>query len=302
MAEPANPLQTYGVAICPGIFATKGRSIMNRRTSAYFLAVGAGLLLDGRAFAQSPASADAAVTSVSVTTRVAASAGASPDSVLPSTKEILQKYEKASGGHNVWANLSSREMKGVYQTEDSSGFAGIDILSKAPNKTFTKIALPNGLVIREICDGKAVWVEDYRGGMHELTGPALKSRVRQASFNEQAEVLLLAITGRVLGTEKVGSHSAYVIEFSPEKNITSKMYFDTDSGLAVRIDYLIHKEGGDYQVENYLDDYRSVDGAYYPFRLRHVEKGNAFTIRFTQIKNNVLVDDSIFFKPESSPH
>jgi hypothetical protein len=45
---------------------------------------------------------------------------------------------------------------------------------------------------------------------------------------------------------------------------------------------------------------RPVDGAYFPFRIRHVEKGNIFTVRITQIKNNPPVDDSVFLKTESA--
>jgi hypothetical protein len=50
-----------------------------------------------------------------------------------------------------------------------------------------------------------------------------------------------------------------------------------------------------------MDDYRAVDGAYFAFRMRHVEKGNVFTLRLTQLKNNVAVDDSMFLKPASAP-
>jgi hypothetical protein len=49
-----------------------------------------------------------------------------------------------------------------------------------------------------------------------------------------------------------------------------------------------------------MDDYRPVDGAYYPFRIRHVEQGNVFTVRITQVKNNPPVDDSVFLKTDSA--
>jgi len=53
-------------------------------------------------------------------------------------------------------------------------------------------------------------------------------------------------------------------------------------------------------VQTYMDDYRPVDGAYYPFRIRHVEQGNVFTVRITQVKNNPPVDDSVFQKTDSA--
>jgi hypothetical protein len=45
-----------------------------------------------------------------------------------------------------------------------------------------------------------------------------------------------------------------------------------ESGLAVRADDTIRTEEGDYTVKTYLDHYRPVDGAYFPFRMRHVER------------------------------
>jgi outer membrane lipoprotein-sorting protein len=262
------------------------------------LSMSIGMLVAGYALAQNPPSSSPAtpapVTPVSSVTPVA-------KAVLPTTKELLQKYESVIGGREAWAKFTTRYIKGIYQTEDASGFAAVEIFSKAPNKALTKITFPNGLVLREVCDGKSVWVEDPVGGMHPITGPGLESRIRHANFNDRTDALLMAITGRVLGTEKVGTHNTYVLEFSPEKKLVSKIYFDQDSGFAVRADDNFQREDGDYKVETYVDDYRTVDGGYFPFRIRHVEKGNVFTIRVTQVKNNYPVDDSMFLKPVSAP-
>jgi hypothetical protein len=219
----------------------------------------------------------------------------------PTVKELLQKFESATGGHDVWASFHSRTMKGLYQTEDSSGFAGIEIVNKEPNKSLSKITLSNGIVLREICDGKAAWIEDPSGGFHSLTGAALESRVRRSNFNDRSTMLVAALTGRIVGTQKVGTHNTYIVEFDADKNDTGRLYFDTDTGLVVRTDDVIRVDGADYKVETYLDDYRLVDGAYFAFRLRRVEKGAIYTLKLTQIKNNVPVDDSVFLKPASAP-
>ncbi len=266
---------------------------MHRRLSASLLAVIAAPILAPSVAAQNPVPAQPAVEQVSAMTPAATGEGS-----LPSTKEVLDKFEKASGGHEVLANLTTRYMKGIYQTEDGSGFAAIEIFSKAPNKAYFKIALPNGLVMREVCDGKSAWMEDVSGRFHEFTGAALESRIRHANFNDQAQGILMALTGHIVGTEKVGIHTTYVLEFSPDKKTSSRAYFDTESGFPVRTDEVMHREDGDYKVETYMDDYRMVEGTYFPYRLRHVEKGNVFTVRITQIKNNAPVDDALFLKPQ----
>jgi outer membrane lipoprotein-sorting protein len=270
--------------------------IMNRRLLPLAASAVVGIFLATSSTAQNPSPSAAPVTPVSSVTTVAPT-----PAPLPTTKEVLEKYETVLGGRSVWSGFTTRYMKGIYQTEDASGFAAIEIFSKAPNKTLFKITFSNGVVLRQVCDGKAAWIEDPLGGMHEITGPALESKIRQSNFNDHADALLMAVSGHILGTEKVGAHSTYVLEFTPQKKITSKIYFDAESGFAVRSEDTLHREDGDYKVENYMDDYRAVDGAYFPYRLRHVEKGNIFTLRFTQIKNNPPVDDTMFLKPASAP-
>ena len=53
---------------------------------------------------------------------------------LPTAAEVLQKFEKAIGGREVWSGFTTRVMKGIYQPEDLSGFAAVEIITKAPNK------------------------------------------------------------------------------------------------------------------------------------------------------------------------
>ena len=246
-----------------------------------------------RAWAQSTAASDAAT----VVTPAPPVASVKP---IPTTDEILQKYRRALGGEEVWSSITTRTLKGIYQTEDLSGFAGIEIVSKAPNMSFSKITFPNGVTVHEVCDGKTAWLEDAVGGVHELAGAALQSRMMDASFRNRADILARLSPGRVIGRAQVGTHSTYVVGFNPDKKITSKIYFDQETGFAVRADDVFHREDGDYAVETDLDDYRSVDGAYYPFRIRHVERGNVFTIRVTQMRNNAAVDNSLFVRPSSA--
>jgi hypothetical protein len=229
----------------------------------------------------------------------AGTAAPSAEKPLPGAEEILLKFVNATGGREAWSKFTTRWLKGIYQTEDAETFAAIEVFSKSPNKAFTKITFPNGLTIREVCDGKSAWLEDPRGGIHELTGAALESRIEESSFSNRANIMREIGRARVLGTGRVGAHTVYIVEFSEEKKLTSTLYFDTESGLAVRSDDTLHRSDGDYTVETYLDDYRPVDGAYFPFRMRHVEKGNVFTIKVTQIKNNPPIDDTMFVKTGS---
>jgi len=247
--------------------------------------------------AHQSAAQTATPSSASLTTASAIAPASDGNNPLPTTADILRKFTTAIGEDGVSSHFTTRTLKGIYQTEDLSGFAGIEVTNKAPNKSFTKITFSSGVVVLEVCDGKSAWLEDPSGRMHEFSGAALESRLRLSRFNEREETVFGLVKGQVVGTAQVGTHATYVLAVSPTKEIRSKVYFDTTTGLAVRADDTIRKDDADYTVETYMDDYRPVDGVYYPFKIRHVEKGNVFTVHVTQMKNDPPVDDSLFARP-----
>ena len=220
------------------------------------------------------------------------------DAPLPGAKELLAKNDEAVGGMEAWSKSTTRKMKGVYQTEDNSMFLAIEILQKSPNKSLSKLTLPNGVSVREVCDGQNAWIETSLGGYQAFTGAALASRLRMAQFQDRKKLEAVAATGKVLGTEKVGAHNTYVLEFSIDKNLQSRLYFDADSGLVVRSIDTVATADGPYTVKLDLDDYREVDGLKFPFRIKRTEKGAVMNIRLTQVVLNPAIDDSTFFKPE----
>lgn len=219
---------------------------------------------------------------------------------VPSLKQILASAEKAMGGSETWKNTNTIVMKGVLQTEDSSAFIAIEMYKKAPDKSLFKMKLPQNIEVREVCDGKSAWVEDPRGGYHEFKGEELQIRLRRSKFSEQAEMILLAATGRVLGAEKIGLKDVYVVEYSPQKNETTKLSFDAETGLLVRSEEAITRPEGTYTVKLDMDDYRPVDGMMVPFRMKRTEKGAVIKMRLTQVKGNVAIDDEMFLKPASA--
>jgi len=229
-----------------------------------------------------------------------ANAAAKPDAPIPSLKEILTRAEKAMGGSDAWKNANTVMMKGVLQTEDASAFVAIEIYKKAPDKSLLKMKLPQDMEMREVCDGKSAWMEDARGGYHEFKGAELESRLKRSQFSEQSKMILLAATGKVLGADKIGLHSVYVVEYSSQKNETTKLYFDEESGLPIRSEETAVRPDGTFTTKLDMDDYRAVDGMMVPFRMKRTEKGSVIKIRLTQVKNNLPIEDEMFVKPASA--
>ena len=272
--------------------------------------LGAGMagLLGGRCAAQeavtkaartavAPASSPSALTDAPAS----AAAAKTPELTVPTVKALLARNDEAMGGEAVLRQTNTRRMKGLYQTEDGSSFFSIEIFQKTPNKSLYKITLPNGVVVRDVCNGEAAWVEDAGGGYHQYVGAALASRIRAAGFADRGKTFLMAATGKVTGQERIGRHNVYVVEYTPEKDVTSRLYFDQDSGYILRTEDIYTSKDGPYSLKLDMDDFRDVAGQKVPYRMKREEKGVVLNIRLTQVSVNEAIDDSIFLKPESAP-
>ena len=219
-------------------------------------------------------------------------------SALPSAKDLMAQNDEAVGGLAAWSKATTRKMKGLYQSEDASVFVAVEILQKSPSKSLTKISLPNGLVLREVCDGHNAWIENSVGQYQEITGAALASRLRIADLQERTKLAQVASSGKVTGIEKIGPRTVYVLEFSANKNLLSRLYIDTDSKMVVRTEDVATTPEGPYTLRLDLDDYRDVDGLKFPFRMKRTEKGSIVNIRLTQVTLNPPLDDTLFLKPD----
>jgi hypothetical protein len=258
--------------------------------------LGLGLAFVGNANAQEIAASSAAAAPLATP----AKAPVDP-SALPTIKDLIAKNDEAMGGSQAWSKVSTRRLKGIYQTEDASAFLGIEVFQKSPDKSLRRVTLPSGAVIRELCDGHDAWIEDVRGGYHPYEGAALEARLRMAQYEDRGKALLLVATGKVTGIQQIGAHKTYVVEFVAMKNLVSRIYFDADTGYLVHTEDVFTTPDGPYTVKLDLDDYRSVDGLKFPFRMKVSEKGAIMTIRLTQVTVNAPIDDSLFLKPESAP-
>ncbi len=195
-------------------------------------------------------------------------------------------------------------MKGLYQTEDGSSFFSIEIFQKAPNKSLFKITLPNGVVVRDVCDGQAAWT----GGCswRAITSSEVARRPGQPvalyGFCGPREGLPTGGDGKSHRPGKGEGRNNFTVEYMPEKNVVSRIYFDVDSGYIVHTEDMYSTKDGPYSVKLDLDDYRDVAGLkIHGTRMRRVEKGVVLNIRLVQVDVNAPIDDSIFLKPESAP-
>jgi outer membrane lipoprotein-sorting protein len=219
---------------------------------------------------------------------------------LPTVDDIFAKHIQAVGGKEAIEKITSRSMKGSFDVE-AFGVAGapVEIFAKAPNKSAMKIDIPSFGVVNQVFDGATGWDSNPMTGLRELSGAELARTKRGADFYRELNYKKYYANMEVKGKEKVGSYETYLIEATPAEGSPEKLYFDVNTGLLVRRDGEEESPQGKVQLETYLEDYKVVDGVKIPHTMKRVNPAMTIVIKFTEVKNNVEIDDAKFNKPSN---
>jgi hypothetical protein len=131
-----------------------------------------------------------------------------------------------------------------------------------------------------------------------LSGIALDESRRDADFFHPLHLRQIYSKLTLAGHGKIGDRDAYVLEGTADgENEPDKMYFDAQSGLALRIVSHRHTPDGEANLQEDFDDYRTVDGVQFPFTIIQTGGSSDFTIHIGEIHHGVSLDDSEFAPP-----
>jgi hypothetical protein len=221
---------------------------------------------------------------------------ATPAPATPSADQLLDRYIEAIGGRAAWKKLTTRISTGTIDVPKMSLSGTIEIREKAPNHLLATIIIA-GASFRQGFDGTVGWTDDPQNGLHEESGAELEDTRRDADFYHPLDLHTLYSKFTVVGREKVGDRDAYAVEATRAGADPDKLYFDTQTALVLRIFTRHHTADGVTAFQEDLEDYREVDGVKLPFTVHQVSTDSAFTIKFTEVRQNVDLDGTQFSKP-----
>lgn len=221
---------------------------------------------------------------------------AAPSS-MPSVDQIIEKYVQAVGGKSAAEKLNSRVAKGTFVMDQFPGEASQEIYEKAPNKQLSITDAPSFGVVKRGFNGTVGWQDMPQTGLQDLTGSQLAAMKRYSNFYGETRLPELYPKMTVKGKESVTGKDAYVVEATPDDGPAEIMYFDADSGLLVRLQTEGEGPNGKVNVDSTFDDYREVDGVKLPFLIHQSFGEFSFTIKLTEVKHNVSIEDTKFDKP-----
>jgi hypothetical protein len=219
---------------------------------------------------------------------------------LPTVDQVLAKYAQAMGGDAALRKLTSRVMKGTQTSADGTSIP-VETYQAAPDKLYSVMTGKQGAMMSGY-NGTVGWQKGPRG-QRQMSGAQLDAIKQSADFYGDLKIKEYYPNLTIVGREKIGDREAYVLVSKPSPNRTQKLYFDTQTGLLVRILSLLHTMIATVPSQLDFEDYRDVDGVKLPFTMRYspVEAHDSWTRKYTEIKHNVPVDEAKFNPPPAAP-
>jgi hypothetical protein len=213
---------------------------------------------------------------------------------LPTAEQVLAKYYAAVGGKDAATKFQTIVMKGsIERPGNRSG--PLEVTLKGADKSLMIVRLPQGVVSQGV-NGENGWIKSGTTGAQRLTGSNLDQLRRVAAYYAVLKIVDQPAQMREVGTEKIGDREAYVLAVRNDPNHTTRFYFDTQTGLLLREVFTTKTILAPLPEQVDFEDYRDVGGIKLPFIIRSSDPApfDNTIRRFTEIKPNVTVDDSIF--------
>jgi photosynthetic reaction center cytochrome c subunit len=212
---------------------------------------------------------------------------------------IIDKYVAAVGGADAIRQVSTRVMKGVII---AGGVAtAIDVLTKAPNK---RIAITHNSSVTDgrandsfiAFDGKAGWMGNSGRPARDMSAQESESSSLDAEFALPLRLKEIFPQLRRGRPEDVLGMQCEVLNGSGPGRPTVRLYFDTKTGVLVRMVRYTETPLGRNPVQIDYTDYRAIGTVKIPFQWTLSRSNGRFTIHINEGTENVPVDDAKFAK------
>ena len=223
----------------------------------------------------------------------AAPAQAAPERPTESVDDVLSRYVQALGGRDAWAKATTVVMEGT-QTARDQRTSPVKIEEKITGEYRIDVQSPQGPASR-VSDGKTTWFV-VGGDTRPLEGLQAQQAARLADFglpvNAKQKYSDLAVR-RYVNLDGVNT---IMLTGRTAPDVTEQLFFDRDTGVLVRRSIATRTPLGSLAEQIDYSDYREVSGVKLPFQIRHATWNQANTIKFSDVKLNVPVDEGQFKK------
>jgi carboxyl-terminal processing protease len=194
-------------------------------------------------------------------------------------KQIVSRYIETIGGEATILKIKTRVATGTVELPmDLEGT--VEIYEAAPNRSSMIMNLKGFGTIQTTFDRNGSWIQDPVRGYMQLSTQGSTAD----TFHRELELLRQVNSVRFESKEKVGDEECFVLVETLAGHVINRFYFSVLTGLLVR------------QNNQYLEDYREIDGLKIPFVARQegILGRLSTVVRLKEVKHNVAIDESKF--------
>jgi outer membrane lipoprotein-sorting protein len=229
---------------------------------------------------------------------------AKQDPQAPSAEAVLDKYIQALGGSERLTKVTSFSAKGTYQGYGETDKTPLELFAKAPAQRTIIIHTPAG-DNTTVFDGRAAWIAAPSVNVPipvlQLTGGDLEGARLDAALSFPAHIKQALSQWRVSAPAAIDDRDAQVVQGTSDGRYPVDLYFDSKSGLLVRLVRFTDSPIGLNPTQIDYADYRDVSGVKMPFRWTVTWLSGRSTIELSEVKPNVAIDAARFAKPAAPP-
>ena len=223
---------------------------------------------------------------------------ASPDTALPTSDEIINRYVLAIGGQAAIDKIKTRLSRGTETTTDRAAAVTvqIEVYQTAENKLLITRKNARAETVMAF-NGSTGWIK-VSGVQREMNAKELSAAQRDAVSFHYLKIKTSYPQTRTLGRERLGDREAYVVGATSTDGSREKLFFDSRTGLLVRKYVPFNTAFGTIPEVTDFDDYREVGRVKLPFTVIWSRAPFASTRKFAEVKINVEMKDVKFEMPK----
>ena len=158
-------------------------------------------------------------------------------------------------------------------------------------------------------DGETGWkIDPFQGSSEpeKVAGDDLKDLQQQADFDGAlVDYKEKGHTVELIGKEDMEGTPVYKLKLTLKNGDVRNIYLDAENYLELKVTSKRKTPGGEVEVEQYLGNFKPVNGVVFPFSIENKVRGQAVAqLTIEKIETDVAIDDSVFkmpAKPQEKP-
>ena len=210
-------------------------------------------------------------------------------------EQILARYLQAVGGEAALHATTTQVEKGVVNLGNGVQFP-VEIFTRSPDMRSAEMHLPTGESL-EVVNGSSGWSLVPGQPVHAMNAGDLLAGHIDADLSFAADIKKFFSTVEVQPDEEIDGRKVNVIRASSPGLPPVKMYFDTDSGILVRMVRYVESPLGRNPTQIDYSDYRVVAGVKVSYQRTVSQPQGRFVMQLREIQLNVPIEDSKFAEP-----